>query len=113
MLRITDLAKAMTLRGYPRSVAASIQLNVHDPIVRANDGSWTLSVEHGRAEITREATPRPAMTCSIQGLAAVYSGLYTARQAALLGWVEGDAGALEAADAIFGGFGTPWMPDFF
>lgn len=26
------------------------------PVVRANDGSWTLSVEHGRAEVTREAT---------------------------------------------------------
>jgi predicted acetyltransferase len=113
MLRITDIVRAMAQRGYPKSVATAIRLNVHDPIVRANDGSWTLSVEHGRGELKKEATARPAITSSIQGLAAVYSGLYTARQAALLGWLEGEPGALEAADAIFGGFGTPWMTDFF
>jgi predicted acetyltransferase len=113
MLRIADIAKALTERGYPRHVTATIQLNIHDPIVRANDGSWTLRVEHGRAEVKREAAMRPAVTCSINALAAMYSGLYTATQAALLGWAEGEHGALEAADAIFGGFGTPWMTDFF
>ncbi len=113
MLRITDLTKALTQRGYPRAVSAAIRLNIHDPVVRANDGSWTLSVEHGRAEVNREATARPAMTATINGLAAVYSGMYTATQAAGLGWVEGDRGALEAADAVFGGGGVPWMVDFF
>jgi predicted acetyltransferase len=113
MLRITDLARALTERGYPRAVRAAIRLNVHDPVVRANDGSWTLSVEHGRAEVKREAHARPALTTTINGLAAVYTGLYTATQAAGLGWMEGEPGALEAADAVFGGGGVPWMTDFF
>jgi predicted acetyltransferase len=113
MLRITDLAKALKERGYPRHLNATIQLNIHDPIVRENDGSWTLHVEHGRAEVKKEAAMRPAITCQIGALAPLYSGLYTATQGALLGWVEGERGALEAADAIFGGFGTPWMTDFF
>ncbi len=113
MLRITDLAKALTQRGYPRHVNATIQFNIHDPIVRENDGSWTLHVEHGRAEVKKEAAMRPAITCEIRALASLYSGFYTATQAALLGWVEGEKGALEAADAIFGGYGTPWMTDFF
>jgi len=113
MMRITDLAAALTQRGYPKGVSATIQLNVHDSTVRGNEGSWTLHVEHGRAEVKKEATVRPAVACTINGLTAVYSGLYTARQAALLGWMEGEPGALEAADAVFGGFGTPWMTDFF
>jgi predicted acetyltransferase len=113
MLRITDLAKALTQRGYPRHVTATIQLNIHDPIVRENDGSWTLHVEHGRAEVKKEAAMRPTITCEISALAPIYSGFYTATQAALLGWVEGEKGALAAADAIFGGVGTPWMTDFF
>jgi predicted acetyltransferase len=113
MLRITDLAKALTERGYSRAVTAAIRLNVHDPVVRANDGSWTLSVEHARAAVSREAMARPALTTTINGLAAVYSGMYTATQAAGLGWMEGEKGALEAADAVFGGGGVPWMGDFF
>ena len=51
---------------------------------------------------------RPAVTCTIGGLAAVYSGLYTARQAALLGWMEGDAGALEAALGVMVLALWPW-----
>ncbi|HMN41585.1 MAG TPA: GNAT family N-acetyltransferase [Phycisphaerales bacterium] len=113
MLRITDIARALTERGYPRAVSAAVRLDVHDPVVRANDGSWTLSVEHGRAEVKREATARPAITATINGLAAVYSGMYTATQAAGLGWVEGDRGALKAGGAVVGGGGVPWMGDFF
>jgi predicted acetyltransferase len=113
MLRITDLPRALAERGYPRQVSATIQLNVHDPVVRENEGSWTLHVEHGRAEVKKEATVRPAISCSVGALASLYSGLYTATQAAVLGWIEGEHAALEAADAIFGGFGTPWMTDFF
>lgn len=113
MLRITDLAAALTERGYHKGVTVTVQINVHDPVVRANDGSWTLHVEHGRGEVKREAAMRPAITCTINGLAAVYSGMYTARQAAGLGWIEGDAGAMDAIDAAFGGFGVPWMTDFF
>jgi predicted acetyltransferase len=113
MMRITDAARALTDRGYPRGVSATIQLNIHDPIVRENDGSWTLHVEHGRAEVRREAAMRPAISCGIGALAAIYSGLYTASQGVQLGWIEGDPGALEAIDAVFGGFGTPWMTDFF
>jgi len=113
MLRITDLTKALTERGYPRHLAATIQLNIHDPIIRENDGSWTLHVEHGRAEVKKEAAVRPTITCEVGALASLYSGFYTATQGALLGWVEGERNALEAADAIFGGFGAPWMTDFF
>ncbi len=113
MLRITDLARALALRGYPRHVTGTIQINVHDPTVRENDGSWTLHVEHGRAEVKKEAAMRPAITCGIGALASLYSGFYTATQGALLGWVEGEPGALESADAIFGGGGVPWMGDYF
>jgi hypothetical protein len=48
----------------------------------------------------------------VRGLAAIYSGFYSASQAEALGLVEGDAEAVAAADAIFAG-PAPWMADRF
>lgn len=112
MLRIVNVETALVQRGYPQHVSAAVQLNIRDPIAKSNDGAWTLSVEHGRATVRKESAVRPAATCSINALAAIYSGLYTASQAVLLGWMEGDPAAIAAIDAVFMS-STPWMPDFF
>lgn len=113
MLRILNAAKAIESRGYARHVQATLQIDLRDPMLSANDGSWTVRVEHGRATARKESTARPAIRCDARGLAAVWSGLYTASQAALLGWVEGDEAALHTADSIFAEGGTPWMADMF
>lgn len=113
MLRVCDVRRALAERGYPRHVTAEFVLNVLDPLVPANEGAWTVRVEHGRAQVGKEASVRPGMSVTVGGLAAIYSGYASARQAAALGWAEGDPAALEAADAAFGGWGTPWMTDFF
>lgn len=115
MVRIVNVHDALTSRGYPRHVTASLQLNITDPLVKSNNGAWTLDLEHGRATVRKEAAVRPALSLSINALAALYTGLFSARQACALGWIDdshSDDAALSAAESIFPA-GAPHTPDFF
>lgn len=113
MLRICDVKKALETRGYPSHIKATLELRVQDNVVFENEGSWTMHVEHGRAEVRKESAMHPTLTLDIRALAPLFSGLYTARQLRALGWAEGENSAVAAADSIFGGFGSPWLGDFF
>ncbi len=113
MLRIVNVRKALEQRGYLPGAHGVVQLDLHDPLIPANAGTWTLRVERGQAEIKKENQVRPTIRTTTQALVPLYTGLYTARQLRLMGWLEGDDAAIDAADAMFMGFGTPWMSDFF
>lgn len=113
MTRIVDLKMALEQRGYLQHVRGAMQIDVLDPIIESNRGSWTLSVEHGRGTAMKEDQVRPAIRSTIQGLVPLYTGMYTASQLRTMGWIEGDDAAIDLAEMIFGGFGTPWMSDFF
>lgn len=113
MLRVVDVALAMSARGFPRGLEAQFTLAVRDNDLPENDGVWAVRVQDGRAQAHRAALPSPRhMACCVRGLAMVYAGLATPTQAAAAGLVEGDAASLEALDGVFHG-GTPWMSDFF
>ena len=122
MTRITHLPKAVEARGWPAGLRASLGLDVTDALVDANAGSWTLSVADGRGTLERRAAGgaagpaaavrAPTIRCDIRGLVPLYTGLYSARQAAGIGLIEGDEAAVAAANALFPG-GSPWMSDFF
>lgn len=113
MLRIVDLPSALSQRGYHPSARGVVQLDIQDEIIHSNRGSWTISVERGHADIKKENQVRPTVRATTQALVPLYSGLYTARQLRLMGWIEGDDAAIDAADGVFMGAGTPWMGDFF
>ncbi len=121
MTRITHLPRAIEARGWNPAVRASVHLEVTDALVPGNAGPWTLSVAEGRGTLARRAGPAggtggaangATLRCDIRGLVPLYTGLYSARQAAAFGWVEGDAAAVDGANAVFAG-GQPWMGDFF
>ena len=113
MLRILDVERALGERGYSGHVSTRLCLEVQDGVLPSNAGSWTMEVEGGRCRVSRGKGAGPAVRCTVNALGALYSGLYTASQAAVLGWVEGDTAALQTADAVFGGGGVPWMTDYF
>ena len=114
MIRVVDLKKALEERGYPRGVTASVGLQITDRLVPANQGAWTLEVADGRGTVRGGVSaPGGCLRLDIRSLGPVYSGLWTPAQAAMLGLIEGDQGAIEAAGAIFAGGGTPWMIDMF
>lgn len=110
MLRIVDVAAALSARGYPPSVRGELELDIADSVVPANAGNWVLSVRDGRGEAVRGGGGR--IRIDIRGLAALYTGHLSAPALALAGLASGEAEALAAAAGVFGA-GTPWMTDFF
>ncbi len=111
MLRIVDAAKAIAGRGYSTGVALAVTIEVEDPLITGNRGVWRLELADGKAALERTQS-RPQVTITERGLAALYSGMRTPAELALLGLIRGDATALQALAAAFAG-PTPWMSDMF
>lgn len=119
-LRIVDVAAALEARGYPEDVEATITIEIEDEILPENRGRWVLHVADGRGRVERPRRARAAsakggeklLRLHIRSLAPLYSGLFTPRQSASLGWIDAAPDALSAAAAIFAG-PEPWMPDAF
>lgn len=112
MLRIVRIKEAIEKRGYPKAINGSARFEMTDEIVPENAGRWRISVADGRGRCERDTGSGSAIRCDIRAFAPLYSGLYTASQARMIGIVEGDDESIEAADGLFA-CGTPWMTDFF
>lgn len=110
MIRIINVAKALSGRGYSAGLKLDMELDITDAVLPENAGRWTLRVEGGRGEVARGGSGR--LRCDIRGLAAMYTGHLAPRALALTDLVRGDEADLRAAEAVFGG-GSPWMTDFF
>ena len=110
MLRITDVAGALTARGYPAGVEAGVGIEVEDDVIPENSGKYRLMVQAGAGEV-REAE-EAGIRLHVRALAPLYSGLRTATELRALGVLDGDDEAVAAADRIFAG-PEPWMPDHF
>lgn len=113
MLRLVDVKKALESRGYLSAVRTGLDIEVTDEVVPENAGRWRIEVANGRATAKRtNKTGRVGVSCGIRGLAAMYTGLYSPRQAAAVGLCEGDEKSLDSLGAVFAG-GAPWMPDHY
>ncbi len=111
MLRLTHAAAALEARGYPAPLSTRFTIDLADSLIPEQSGPLALEIEAGRARVQRRAAG-PVLRCGERGLAAIYSGLYTPRQAAQIGWCDGDPEALDAAQLAFTA-GSPWMADLF
>ncbi len=111
MVRINLVKEAIEARGYAESLQLELGLEIVDDVVRQNAGEWRMRVREGRASLER-GRAACSLRCDARALAAIYTGFYSAGQAATLGLVRGDPPALSAADALFSGQ-TPWMTDRF
>ncbi|WP_414578194.1 enhanced intracellular survival protein Eis [Anabaena sp. CCY 9402-a] len=110
MLRIVDVCKALSARGYPPGVEAELHLDIQDNLLTSNQGKFILSVANGRGEVTKGG--KGELKLDIQGLAPLYSSLFTPSQLQLAGKLDATATALSTATQIFAGV-SPWMMDFF
>lgn len=110
MLRIVDIYKALQLRGYPLGIDTELHLAVEDDLLAANNGKFILSVANGRGEVTQGG--KAELKLDIQGLASLYTGLFTPTNLKLAGKLEATETALFAATQIFTS-PSPWMIDFF
>ena len=115
MLRVVDVKRAMEARGYSSAVRGSVGIDVQDDVVAANNGRWSAEFADGRARLKKIGAAggsRSGISCGIRGLAAIYSGLYSPRQAALIGLCSGEDKALDILGGALAG-GTPWMSDHY
>ena len=110
MLRILDVPKALSARGYAPGRSGELHLSVVDELFPENDGPWLLSVADGHASVVPGG--RGSFKISIRGLAPLYSGFLSASVLASIGWVEASEAELRIAGGIFDG-PAPWTPDMY
>lgn len=110
MLRVVDVVKALSKRGYPPQVEAQLNLDIHDDLIEENNGKFVLTVSQGRGEVTTGGTGD--LQCDIRALAPLYTGLFTALQLQQMGQIKATNEALAVATQLFSG-SQPWMSDKF
>ncbi len=107
-VRLVDVGRALSSRSY-RDVAGSVVIEVHDPLIAANNGRWRITA--GGAEPTSDD---PDLLSDIASVSATYLGgrPFTVR-AAIGGVEERSPGALATADALFTHTPLPFCGSFF
>lgn len=111
MTRVVRPLDALQARGYPAAARAAASFTLEDPTLPENSGFYTITIDSGRAAVTRDASGA-GITLTPNALAALLTGFYSARQAELAGLLAGSADDIAALNAIFPG-SCPWMADFF
>jgi predicted acetyltransferase len=111
MVRIVDVGRALTMRGWPPAASGSLTFVLSDTTMPENSGPHSVTLEDGRA--TLHAEPRGArVLISERGLAALYTGQVQPHVLADLGWLESDESGRAQLEAWFSG-PQPTMRDFF
>ena len=113
MLRVLDVAPALSARGYPVGVEAGLTLAVEDPEAVTNTGAWRLTVADGRAMVEHAPqADRPALRVTGRGLAALYAGRPLAAVTAAGLAADVDPALAELVDAVFA-TSTAYLTDYF
>lgn len=103
MVRVVDVERALTARGYNPFVRASAVLEVRDALLPKNQRRVRVDVAGARAVVSEARGSKDAIKLDVRALAPLYTGYLSATRLAALGELEGSAKAIEAADAIFSG----------
>lgn len=114
MLRILDAAAALEARGYPAACSGVLVLQVDDPVLGMNSGTFVLTVSNGRGLVKRaaEGLYAPVLEVDARGLAALYSGFQTAGEVVRSGRAAGPDSAVDLADMLFAGSRPCMAEDF-
>jgi predicted acetyltransferase len=117
MIRVVDVDLALTMRGYPRFAQGTVTFDVDDASMPENSGSYGVTVEDGKAIVTRAKSTtnnKGGMRVSIneRGLASLYSGHSSPHVLAAAGLLEADEDTLGTLGGWFSG-PYPSTPDFF
>ena len=113
MLRIVDVPKALTQRGYSPCVRGEVHLEIRDELIKSNDGRFAVTVDGGKARVRRGGEGR--VRISIAALAPLYSGHQSPEQLQACGDIETGKSAREDLDTLAAMFAgpMPWLPDMF
>lgn len=112
MVRVVDVARALSLRGWPRGATGAITLELEDASLPENSGAYALTLEDGQVRVAPGEAVGPRVKITERGLAALYTGYAQAHVLDAAGWLEADGDGRAVLDAWFGG-PLPVMRDFF
>src|SRR5262249_39401168 len=106
MLRIVDVPKALSMRGYPAGLSAELHLDVRDELLPSTHGRVVLAIEGGRGDVRPGGEGR--IQLHVRDLAALYSGFMSPAELRVLGTLSGPDPDVDLAGATFAG-PRPWM----
>jgi predicted acetyltransferase len=103
MLRVMDAPKAIAARGFSAAVTGSAAVDLQDPLLAGNSGTWQLEVSGGRGQLIPTAGSNAGLRLGPNGFAALFAGapLHLLRTAGLA--TGGDPVGDELLDAAFAG----------
>ena len=110
MLRIINVEKALSSRGYSPGIETELQLEITDDLIAENNGKYVLSIAKGCGKIIKGG--KGELKLDIRGLASLFTGLFSPQQLQVAGKIDGTEQAISTATQIFAGT-SPWMMDFF
>lgn len=111
MFRLLDPAAALTARGYPPGVRATIELELTDDVLPANAGRLRLELD-GSGAGRATAGGDGHVKLDVRALAVLYTGHAGPRELAVAGGLDAPAGHLDALALAFAG-PRPWIADRF
>jgi predicted acetyltransferase len=110
LVRLVDVAAALEARGY--QCDGRLTFSIDDDLCPWNAGTWSLTVEGGRARVQR-GDAAPGLCVTPRSLAILAAGGQTAWTLARAGLLAGDEATLAAATALFRGPYTPYCYEDF
>ncbi|MEF8790012.1 MAG: GNAT family N-acetyltransferase [Haloarculaceae archaeon] len=100
MIRLNDVAAGLSSLAYPSGGADEVRVGVDDPLVGANDRTFALTVEEGRADcLAVEADPDVSL--GVGRLSQLAVGYRDASAMAATGHLDAPADVIERLDALF------------
>lgn len=114
MLRLVDVAAALSAYAYPRDAAGRVTISVTDGWLTHNTGVYALEVADGVGDCTRLPDGSKAdIACDVRVLIQLYTRYLRPRTAAAFGLLEAHSRpALALTDRLFTGL-APFNTDFF
>ena len=109
-VRIVDVPRALAGRRYARE--GQLTLQVSDPLLPGNSGTWALEGGPQGAKCIRAAGSAD-LQLDIESLGALYLGGMRPSTLAHTGRIRGEREALARADAMFAWSPLPWCPEIF
>jgi predicted acetyltransferase len=111
MTRVVDLPRAVEQRGWAPGATCRVDLEIHDPLMEANDGRWRLEVADGGATLARGGDG--LVRLDVGAAAALLTGWADPRMLDRAGRLAAAGGTdLDGLTAALAGR-IPWIRDFF
>ncbi len=111
LFRMVDVPTALASRGYVNEGAVTLRVT-DDTIAPWNEGTWTISVANGNAEVA-PSRARPDITIGVKALASLFTGYRSADELSRWGLLEGTDDGVLRANYLFATPSAPHCPDHF